>query len=404
MNVGSLAASARYVSLFDAPGAVRFVVAGFVARLTVSMSSLGLVLALSRQHGYGLAGSVTGLFSLASAIAAPRIGRMYDRHGQSRILPALALVFGTALGLMICATARDWPTWTLFPLAALAGAALPVVGPLIRARWTALYRGSEKLRSSYAFEAATDEAVYIVGPILVTALATGLGPLAGLAAVLGCALSGTLALAAQRATEPEPALDAPARGTAKVMRLPAMRTLFAVMLGVGGVFGSMEIVTVGFASHEGHRGSSGLLLSLWAISSLVTGLVYGAVTVRAALHRRFELAVAAFALGMTPLLLARSILGLSLLLVVAGLAMSVTLVTAMEVVERVVPRASLTEGISWYSGGIGLGMTLGGAAGGWAVDRLGAVHAFSAPAAFGTFALVMALSRRHVLRDACCLS
>ncbi|WP_328383844.1 MFS transporter [Streptomyces sp. NBC_00400] len=393
---------ARYAELFQAQGAVRFVAAGFVARLTVAMAGLALVLALSEDNGsYALAGTVTGVLGLASAVVGPQVGRLHDRYGQDRVLPPLALVFGCSMGLIIAAIAADWPAWTLFPLAAAAGASLPLVGSLVRARWTKMYRGTEQLRTCYALEGATEEAVYIVGPVLVTALATGIGPLVGLGAVLGCAVLGTLSLAVQRSTQPEPSAHTGKAAPVGVMRLPAMRLLFAVMLGIGGVFGSMEIIVVGFATEQGSRGASGLLLGVWGVSSLLAGLVYGVAKVRTPLHRRFTWAVLGFAAGLLPLLLAGNLLTLSLLLLVAGPSMSLAMVIGMEVIEQVVPEASLTEGIAWSSGGTGFGMTIGSAAGGWAVDALGAGRAFGVPAACAVAGLLIVLAGRRTLAAGC---
>jgi hypothetical protein len=92
--------------------------------------------------------------------------------------------------------------WLLVVLAAAAGAPMPVAGPLVRVRGIAIYQGTDKLRAAFGLESATIEVVEIVGPIIVTALITGVGRLAGLVAIVICALGGTLALAAQRGTEP----------------------------------------------------------------------------------------------------------------------------------------------------------------------------------------------------------
>ncbi|MFJ5681051.1 hypothetical protein [Streptomyces sp. NPDC093097] len=175
----------RYAELFEGPGPLRFVAAGFVARLTVGMAGLGTVLALTaRGNSYSLAGSVAGVLGLATAVGGPQIGRLHDRYGQARVLPPVALTFGTAMGLIIAAISGNWPTWLLYPLAVVAGASLPLVGSLVRARWTKMYHSSDRLRTSYALEGATEEAVYTVGPVLVTALATGIGPLGRVSNVL----------------------------------------------------------------------------------------------------------------------------------------------------------------------------------------------------------------------------
>src|ERR687897_324663 len=74
-----------YRSLLSIPHARAFVLAGFVARLSISMRALGAVLMISQLTGsYGLAGAVAAAALLGEAVAAPRLGRLVDRFGQRR--------------------------------------------------------------------------------------------------------------------------------------------------------------------------------------------------------------------------------------------------------------------------------------------------------------------------------
>ena len=72
----------------------------------------------------------------------------------------------------------------------------------MRARWTHRLRGTALLNTAFAWEAVVDEVVFIVGPVLATFLATSIHPALGLATGAVCGLIGSLALAAQRGTEP----------------------------------------------------------------------------------------------------------------------------------------------------------------------------------------------------------
>src|ERR1051326_8621905 len=195
-----------YVSLFDQRGTKGFVTRVFVSGLTSSMVFVSLILAITGRGGeYATAGAVIAALTLGGGVGLPVFGRLIDRYGQHRVLVPMTLAFGVLMLLLTAAIEARGQEWLLVMLAAAAGAPMPAAGPLVRARWTKIYQGTDKLRIAYGFESATIETVEIAGPILVTALVTGIGPLAGLAAVLTCALGGTLALAAQRGTEPEPA-------------------------------------------------------------------------------------------------------------------------------------------------------------------------------------------------------
>ena len=63
-----------YSEIFQAPGAKAFSAAGFLARMPLSMITLGIVTMLSETHGeYWLAGAVSATFALASGLIAPQV-------------------------------------------------------------------------------------------------------------------------------------------------------------------------------------------------------------------------------------------------------------------------------------------------------------------------------------------
>lgn len=391
-----------YGSLFGQRGTKGFVAAGFVSRLTASMAIVGLVLAITERGGsYTTAGAVVAALTLAAGITLPVSGRLIDRYGQHRVLIPMVVAFGALMLLLIGAIAAGAPAWQLVLLAAAAGAPMPVAGPLVRARWISMYQGTDKVRVAYGFESATIEIVDIAGPILVTALTIGIGRLAGLVAMVVCALGGTLALAAQRSTEPLPAGPAEGRQSANSLRIPALRWLYAARLCTGGVFGAMPVAVIAFATAHHGRALSGLLLGLWGAASALAGLGYGALAGPAPLHRRLLISVALFAAGGVPLLAARGIPTLAALLPVAGLAMAPATVSAMEVMQRVVPPSMLTQTISWDTTSLAFGMTGGSFLVGIAAGLLGTGRVFLVPVCAGLLALLAVLLGGRRIRAAC---
>ena len=192
-----------YRRILAVPGAMLFCATGLVARLPMSMQGLGIVLLVVDVTGsYGYAGSVAGAATIANAVASILQGRYLDRLGQHRVLPALIVTWGAALGLLIASVHGEWPRWTVFALAVVAGLMFPPVGTCVRARWSHVLDEPRQVQTAYALESVVDEAVFIAGPILVTVLATAWDPVAGLAAAVISGVGGTLFLASQRATEP----------------------------------------------------------------------------------------------------------------------------------------------------------------------------------------------------------
>src|SRR5918994_1181431 len=230
-----------YRSLLSIPHARAFVLAGFVARLSISMRALGAVLMISQLTGsYGLAGAVAAAALLGEAVAAPRLGRLVDRYGQRRVL-LMALAVHSAGTLALVSSAQlSAPGWMLFAAAALSGAAALPVGPLVRARWSALVGGSPALEAAFALESILDELVFVLGPILVTALALGVAPGAGLLGALLLTVTGSLALALQHRTEPAPT-GVRDQSETPAIRMPGLRILVATFVATGAIFGTLDV-------------------------------------------------------------------------------------------------------------------------------------------------------------------
>src|SRR5690349_16689742 len=211
-----------YVEVLRLPGALGFSSAGFVARMPMSMFGLGTVLliaALTRR--YGLAGVVAAAGSVGYAVAAPQFAKLTDRYGQRRVLRPQVMVFAAATAaLMVLAEARA-PLAVVVASSLLAGAAMPSMGPMVRARWSVLLAGRARLHTAFSLESVADEIIFMIGPVAVALLATDVYPAAGLAAAVLLCLVGTVVFTAQRRTEPPPRSRA-GGGTTAAGGRPAM--------------------------------------------------------------------------------------------------------------------------------------------------------------------------------------
>src|SRR3954451_3135149 len=189
-----------YRRVLGMPGALAFSASGLVARLPISMVSLGIVLLVSTRTGsYSLAGSVSASYLIANALCAVlQAARLVDRRGQSAVLPWTISVFGAGLAAMTAAVEAGWPAPVPHLCAAASGAAMPQIGSCVRARWSHLVRDKRLLQTAFAFEAVVDESVFMVGPTLVTLLATLVDPVAGLGAAVLAGIGGTAVLVSQR--------------------------------------------------------------------------------------------------------------------------------------------------------------------------------------------------------------
>jgi len=291
----------------------------------------------------------------------------------------------------------DEPTWTWFASAALAGAFQPNVGALVRARWTKLYTGTPSLHTAYSFEAVMDEVVFMIGPILVTFLTLQVHREAGVGLATGFLAVGTTAFLIQRRSQPVPHPPEHHTGPAAIAIL-GMRVVLACAIAIGVMFGSMEVVTVAFAEEHGHSDWAGLLLAVYAGGSFVAGLIFGATHWETPLARRIQILLAAVLVTAAPMTLAPNIGVLALVLLLAGFAISPTLITLVALVEYLVPAARLTEGMVIETTGAAVGITAGSAVSGWLIDRSGAHTAYLVPVAGSALALLTALLGSRWLR------
>ena len=388
-----------YARLFAVPGSLAFSFAGWLARLPMPMIGLGAVLLVARETGsYGLAGAVAGTLALAGSVVSPQWARAMDRRGQGVVLRssmAAYLAFGVAFVVVVVAGA---PQWLWFVLAALTGASGPNIGSMVRARWAHVL-DAEARQTAFAFESVVDEVVFVVGPPLVTLLATLLAPPVGILTGLLIGGVGGLWLSGQPATEP-PAhpLEAGSRSRWTAALSPTLFVVAVTYLAIGGVFGAMDVVVVGFAQAEGAPALAGVALAVYAGGSLVAGLVYGIVRLPGTLAGRFVGCAVFFGLAAQTLLAVGSLAVLVPAGFVAGLAIAPVLVAGMSLVESRVSRSALTEALAWTTTGLTLGFSAGSALAGSAVDAWGAEAAFGVPALAAGLAALLALGGSPMLR------
>lgn len=388
-----------YRRVLSVPGGAAFSAAGFVARLPISMQTLGTVLLVAATSGsYALAGAVSATFALALAVFSPVLGRLVDRLGQARVLIVTLAVHTVGVGALVALALADAPAWTLFPAAALYGGSYSQPGSLVRARWSHVLADTPLLPTAFSWESVIDEVIFVVGPVLVTVLAIGVAPAAGLLTAYGFTLVGSVALAMQRRTEPPPHPAVDGRRRRSALTLPGVPVLVLVAGALGSVFGSIEVATVAFTAERGRPAAAGIVLALLAAGSLLAGLWYGTVRWRAPLPRRLVLGVLLLAAATVPLPLAPGVVALAVLAFVGGFAISPALIAAFALLDRLVPARSRTEGLAWFSTGIGIGLALSSSVTGQVVDAAGGRAALGVTVASGLLAAAVALAGARRLR------
>ncbi|QIJ63220.1 MFS transporter [Streptomyces sp. JB150] len=393
-----------YGQLLRTRGAWTFLLPGFAARQPFAMLTLSIVLLVQHTTGsYGAAGAAAAVTGVSMALFAPYSGRLADRFGQRAVLIPGVLVH-TVSGLTLTALAlAHAPLWALFVAAVPTGASVPQVGPMVRARWGVKLQGSPLMTTAAAFESVTDELTFVVGPLLATALCTAVDPAAGLVTEAALTLVGGLLFAAQKSTQPAVTGGGHARVEhASALRVPGVRVLIVAFLGIGSVFGGMQVSLAAFTESIGEPGLNGVLYGIFAAGNMLSGIACGAIAWKAAPQHRLVVGYAALALAASGLWAAHSVLVLAGLGLLVGMCIAPALITGYTLVEGLVPAGARTEAFTWLTGAVALGQAAAVTVAGQLEDRFWDGAGFLVPMGGTMLALatVLALRSRLVARPA----
>ncbi|WUH23729.1 MFS transporter [Streptomyces sp. NBC_00448] len=381
------------------PGAWAFVLPGLAARQPFAMLTISMVLLVRHATGsYGMAGAAAAITGAASALCAPQGGRLADRYGQRAVLLPGVVLHALSVTAVVVLAVSGAPAWALLSTAVPAGATVPQVGPMVRSRWAVALDDplSPLMQTAAAFESVTDELTFVVGPVIATALCTAVHPAAGLVAEAALTLVGGMLFAAQRRSEPHPhqASASEGRAHASALSLPGVRALAVAFLGVGAVFGGMQVSLAAFTQEVGRPGLNGVLYGTFAAGNMVAGAVYGAVSWRHAPRTRLLAAYMGLTVACAPLWAAHSLALLSVLPLIAGLFIAPTIVTGYSLVDALVPRTARTEAFTWLTGAVAFGQAIAVTVAGLLTDARGSSAGFMVPLVGTSLALVVLVGLR----------
>ncbi|MFQ6141725.1 MFS transporter [Streptomyces seoulensis] len=389
-----------YGQLLRTRGAWTFLLPGFAARQPFAMLTISIVLLVQHTTGsYGAAGATAAVTGVAMALFAPYSGRLADRHGQRAVLLPGVLVHALA-GLTLTALAlAHAPLWALFVAAVPTGASVPQVGPMVRARWGVTLKDSPLMTTAAAFESVTDELTFVFGPLLATALCTAVAPAAGLFTEAALTLVGGLLFAAQKSTQPAVTAGGGHAREEHVSALgvPGVRVLIAVFLGIGSVFGGMQVSLAAFTESIGEPGLNGVLYGTFAAGNMLSGVVCGAIAWKAAPQRRLLIGYTALALTASALWTAHSVPLLAALGLLVGMCIAPALITGYTLVEGLVPAGARTEAFTWLTGAVALGQAAAVTVAGQLEDHLWGGAGFLVPLTGTVLALLALVALRSRL-------
>jgi predicted MFS family arabinose efflux permease len=227
-------------------------------------------------------------------------------------------------------------------------------------------------------------------------------PAAGVTAAALCALGGSLWFASQRSTEPPVVALAttakPHESAGQVgwrrsrLAAPTLVVLVPVAVFMGAMFVTIDLSTVAFATHFGHKALAGVILGVYALGSATGGLWYGSRTWHVPAWRRLAITLPLTVAGVCTFWAMPNLLVLTLVIFLCGMTIAPTLIAGYSLLESTARPGRATEAMSWLSTGISVGVACGSTAAGFILDAMGARWGYAFAAASGVTAALIYLS------------
>jgi MFS family permease len=391
--------TASYGELFAEPALRRLALADVCARLPQGMVSIVLLLVAGQHASMTVAGLVVAGYTLGQAVTGPLRGRLADRHGLVPVATVCASGYAAALLALLASTLSRGPAGVDIGTAALAGLLNPPLSPGLRSLWSAQAGGRLK-QTAFALDAAVFDLAYITGPVLASALATGLAPAAALGLMLALTAAAILTMARSSVLPSPRSVPSPRSGPTPTsgrssgprrspLRSRSLRELLLTAALANAALSATEVALIAYVRHHHALWASGPLLAEVSIGSIAGSLLLG---VRGSAgqvgqqYRRLPRLLLGYTGGLallTAAALCPPLLGVAAPL--AGVCLGATLATLFGAAAGAAPHGSETETQVWINsimnGGAAGGAALAGFASGQPVLAFALATAVAAAAA-----------------------
>ncbi len=370
-----------FSALLKVPGVLRIVLSQLYARLPGGMLSLGLIIYVERiTDSYAIAGITVGAATLGISVAQPALSRWMAIFGIRGILGVTSLL--NVFAVIGMAFVPPEPAWLVI-LGLLIGLTQPPIQTAARTIYPRL-TPKKLLGRLYSLDATAQEIIWVVGPVVITLIAAQFGNLPILITIATIQTTGSIWFIWNKEVgETKIPRTTDAYGKVLKNRIVSIMTFMGLLF--IGSFAGLEVGAVAMFDEA----IAGLLIAVFSIGSVIGGVFIGG---RANSKYSLSLLIGLVLVGFSLVLVfPENPYWVGLSLFIAGIGVAPTLgIMALTISGGTKPN-EIAEAYGWQTTGQLVGISIGSALAGIAVDIIGPVAAFAVSVFFGFGTLMAAL-------------